>query len=281
MLRARVLPVSASSTQDRTAYIDDTELATAARLQRALLPPSPFSHGDWSVAHHFAPAAAVGGDIVDLVPNGDRLFFVLADVAGKGVGASLVTAYLHAIFRSLVPMGLALQDLMARASALLCSSTLPWQYATLVAGYLGRDGDVEIANAGHPSPLVLSAGRHADLVPTGTPAGMFCDSRYGTTRVTLADGDTLLLYSDGVSETLTDAGNDYGETRLREIARAAASLPVSELMAAVVSDHARVAGTDIRRDDVTLLAVRRQGGGADRRPSADSKDASSPDRRFC
>lgn len=251
-----------------SADAQETELATAARLQRALLPPSPFVRNGWAVAHHFAPAGAVGGDILDVFPAGDRLCFMFADVSGKGIAASFVTAYLHAIFRSLAPAGLPLADLVARTSALLCSSTLPWQYATLVAGYLGTDGTIELANAGHPSPLVLAADGHAHIVQTGTPVGMFCDSTFDTISVTLADGDTLLLYSDGVSETLTPEGAEYGTRRLLDVASAAFASAPTALIAAVAADHALVAGTEITRDDVTLLAVRREAGASVMTPAA-------------
>jgi sigma-B regulation protein RsbU (phosphoserine phosphatase) len=258
--------------------IENVDLATAARLQRVLLPPSPLAHGEWVAAHHFAPAGAVGGDILDLIPVGDRLYFVFADVSGKGVGASLVSAYLHAIFRSLAPAGLALEDLVARASALLCSTTLSWQYATLVAGYLDPNGEIELANAGHPPPLVLTAGQQAHVVPTGTPVGMFCDSTFGTLKLTLAVGDTLLMYSDGISETLADDGQDYGTRRLLEVASNAATATPFDLVGLVADDHARIAGADVTRDDVTLLAVRRQAGASVVRRSVDSRCAVVSDR---
>jgi sigma-B regulation protein RsbU (phosphoserine phosphatase) len=270
--------VSGDTTVAAKGCVEETDLAAAARLQRALLPPSPLAHGEWSLAHHFAPAGAVGGDILDLIPLGERLYFVFADVSGKGIGASLVTAYLHAIFRSLVPTGLSVEELVGRASALLCSSTLPAQYATLVAGHLGPGGAVELANAGHPPPLLLAAGQHAHIVPTGTPVGMFCDSTFGTTRLTLGEGDTLLLYSDGLSETPTEDGNDYGMGRLFQVASSAAALPAPDLLTAVVDDHTSVAGSDRARDDLTLLAIRRQTGLADRRTSGDSGCGSTLDR---
>lgn len=257
--------MSTQTATGQSGCVEATELAAAAQLQRALLPPAPYSRGGWNVAHHFAPAGAVGGDILDLIPSGDRLYFVFADVSGKGIGASLVTAYLHAIFRSLVPTGLSLDDLVSRASALLCSSTLPAQYATLVAGYLAPDGEVELANAGHPPPLILTAGEPAHVVATGLPAGMFCDSAYGTTRLALREGDTLLLYSDGLSETPDRAGVDYGTARLLDVASQSAGLSAVELISAIVDDHAPLPRPAGERDDFTLLAIRRQEGAVERR----------------
>lgn len=238
--------------------VDDGELARAARLQRALLPPSPYSANGWTAAHHFQPAGLVGGDYIDLIPAGDRLYFVFADVSGKGVAASLVTAHLHGMFRSLIPFALPLEEIVARGSALLCSSTLPAQYATLVCGYLGPHGEVVLANAGHLPPLVISAGRQSSIVATGTPIGLFCDSAFGTTHLTLSREDTLLMYSDGLTEASDALGNDYGPERLHRVAVAAASLSLPDLLAAVTDDHRRFAGSVAAVDDLTLLAVRRQ-----------------------
>jgi phosphoserine phosphatase RsbU/P len=141
--------------------VDETELEAAARLQRALLPPATAGHG-WSSAFRYSPAGPVGGDIVDLIPGSDRLFFLVADVSGKGVAASLLTGYIHAIFRSLVPLGLPMDDIVRRASAQLCASTLPSQYATLVFGALEADGRATLINAGHPPALVI--GREASAI---------------------------------------------------------------------------------------------------------------------
>jgi sigma-B regulation protein RsbU (phosphoserine phosphatase) len=97
-----------------------------------LLPSSPFTSHGWTAVHHFEPAGIVSGDYVDLVPHRGRLYFMLGDVTGKGVAASLLMAQLHAMFRTLIPFQLSMEDLMTRASALLCASSLPAQYATLV-----------------------------------------------------------------------------------------------------------------------------------------------------
>jgi sigma-B regulation protein RsbU (phosphoserine phosphatase) len=138
-----------------------SELDAAARLQRALLPPSPFARGGWTAAHRYVPAGRVGGDILDLIPARDDLYFVIVDVSGKGVAASMLTTYVHAVFRTLIPFRLPVEEIVRRASALLCASTLPAQYATLVFGVLRADGEVIVANAGHPPPRACSARPHS------------------------------------------------------------------------------------------------------------------------
>lgn len=235
----------------------DPELGAAARLQRALLPPSPYALGAWSAAYRFSPAGAVGGDILDLVPHDDRLYVVFADVSGKGIAASMLTAYVHAVFRSLIPFRLPIEEVVRRASALLCSSTLPAQYATLVFAALAEDGEVVLANAGHPPPVVIGDGRQSTVVPTGAAAGLFCDSRFGTTRLRLEPGETLLLYSDGVTEAFDVKGGEYGAERLQSVAASAAASSPAELIARIEADHAAFLCGTAPTDDLTILAVRR------------------------
>ena len=262
MLRNRLLPVTTAAAACAGARTetrwDGGEMVAAAQLQRALLPPSPYAHGRWSAAHRYSPAGEVGGDILDLVASGDDWYFVLADISGKGVAAALLSAYVHAVFRSLIPFGLPIEEVVRRASALLCASTLPAQYATLVFGVLTSDGDVVVANAGHPPPFVVGQHRQALVVPTGTAAGLFCDSEFGSTRLRLNPGETLVLYTDGVTEAFDDAGHEYGADRLQAVAASAAARDLPELLAHVGADHDRFLSGAPRGDDFTLLAIRRR-----------------------
>jgi sigma-B regulation protein RsbU (phosphoserine phosphatase) len=253
-----VLQVTTACTCGATVagFAEDGEWGAAARLQQALLPPADYSWGPWSVAHRYSPAGAVGGDIIDLIPAEDRLYFVLADVSGKGAAASLVTAYVHAVFRSLVPFGLPLEEVVRRASALLCASTLPSQYATLVFGYAGRGGEIVVANAGHPPPLVIGSRGTSDLVPTGTAAGMFCDSDFGTTRVDLSPGDSLFIYSDGLTEAFNRDEQEYGTDRLIAAARGVGDAGPSSLIARIGDDLTGFLGDVMPGDDLTMLALR-------------------------
>jgi sigma-B regulation protein RsbU (phosphoserine phosphatase) len=235
----------------------DRDMATAAQLQRTLLPASPFAAKGWTAEHHFAPAGDVSGDFVDLVPYRDRVYFMLGDASGKGAAASLVMAQLHAMFRTLIPFDLSLDDLMTRASRLLCGSSLPGQYATLVAGYLAGDGEVVVANAGHPPPLAIVSNGHTGVEATGVPMGMFCESQFTARRLALAPGDSLIAYSDGLTEARNGAGEEYGADRLLAVATAAAHAPLSEFMAQVIGDQREFRADCPNTDDLTVLAIRR------------------------
>jgi sigma-B regulation protein RsbU (phosphoserine phosphatase) len=166
-------------------------------------------------------------------------------------------AQLHAMFRTLIPFELSIDDVMMRASGLLCSNSLPAQYATLVAGYLAADGGVVIANAGHPPPLAIAGSGHRDVRATGVPMGMFCDSRFTARQLRFAPGDSLIVYSDGLTEARNSAGEEYGSDRLLQVSAATAYTPVSQMMTAVLRDQTAFRDGCPNTDDVTVLAIRR------------------------
>lgn len=245
------------SSDERRALEHD--LAGAARVQRALLPPAEVSHDGWQAAWLWEPRGAVSGDYVDLLGRpGDRgsLDLLLGDVVGKGVAASLLQSHLHALFRALAGPIPCLDDLLARANRLFCQATGPASYATLVAARLHDDGSVEIANAGHPRPLLADRRGVRPVEGAGLPLGLFGEAEYEPRRLSLAPGDTLLIYTDGWTEAATDRG-EYGVGRAAAALARAVELPLDRLLAACRADMEAYLGPVGRPDDLTLLAVRR------------------------
>jgi sigma-B regulation protein RsbU (phosphoserine phosphatase) len=181
---------------------------------------------------------------------------MLGDVSGKGVAAALIMAQLHAMFRTLIPFQLSLDELLARASALLCASSLPAQYATLVTGYLTADGRVALGNAGHLPPLIVGRDGLREVRATGVPIGMFCRSEFSATHLSLGPDETLLAYTDGLSEARNPSGDEYGR-RVDDIVQRTAASPVEDLLHAVVCDQAAFRGDSPNADDMTVLAIRR------------------------
>ncbi len=241
----------------------ESDLELAAKIQAELLPPSPFLCGGWEAAYHYQPAGIVSGDYCDLIPaeSGD-LYFILGDVTGKGVAASMLMAHLQAMFRALIPMGLPLPDLIEHASRVFCQSTLPTYFATLVCGKAGDSGEVEICNAGHPPPLVISGGGVAQVDATGLPLGAFCDEQFSTSRIHVEPGKAILLYTDGLSEARDGAGRMYGSERIHELAlgRRGNNLP-DDLIASYLKDLAAFREDVPAGDDLTILVVRRSTAG--------------------
>ncbi len=234
------------------------DLATAARMQAALLPAGRIRADGWEVGYLYDPLGPVSGDHCDLVrPEGGPLWALLGDVAGKGVAAALLMSHLHALFRSLIGLDLGVAELLERANRLLSESTGGSSYATLVAARLADDGSIELANAGHPAPLVVRSDGVERLRATGLPFGLFPGSTFTVRRAELAPGDLLVLYTDGLSEATDERGSEYGRRRVTELALRAHGRPVEEVLASCRRDLEGFLDGARRGDDLTLMAIRR------------------------
>jgi sigma-B regulation protein RsbU (phosphoserine phosphatase) len=246
------------SPEQQTALQDDLDLAW--RIQSALLPDENLAWAGWETHYRYLPAGPVSGDYVDLLPcetDGCNLFFALGDVSGKGVAASFLMAHLNALFRTLNATDMPLQRVVERANSIFSDSTTTSHYATLVCGWASSTGEVTLANAGHVLPLLARGGQVTPIDSTGLPVGIFGDSAYELQRFRLEPGDTLFLYSDGLSESTDASGAEYGEEGIARLLAASHALPPPELAAAVLDDAARFRGETPATDDLTILVLRR------------------------
>jgi len=235
----------------------EQDLELASRIQRELLPKPDVRFDGWEIAQHYQPAGPVSGDYYDLIPgNAGQVYFLIGDVAGKGVAAAMLMSHLSAMLRTLVTVGLPVGQLMERVSRVFCESTLPAQYATLVCGCASSSGEIEVCNAGHPPPLLICGDEIARLDATGLPIGMFCSERFSSQIVRLAPGEMLLLYTDGLIEAQNAAGVEYGIERLSALAASANRQPKA-IVDACLHDLAGFRGATGLADDLTILAVRR------------------------
>jgi phosphoserine phosphatase RsbU/P len=231
------------------------DLDLASQLQRKLLPPGDLCAAGWETSYHYAPVGPVSGDYCDLFASDGQLYFVLGDVSGKGVAASMRMTQLHALFRSLVGMGMPLAEIIAHVNCFLSSSSLAGQYATLVCGQAKRTGEVEFFNAGHLPVIVTRPGGAQRFEFTGLPLGMFPDVAFHSTSLQLNAGDTLFLYTDGLSEARR-AEDEYGLDRIANLALVQAARSPAELISAFLQDL-RTFADGLPMDDLTLLAIRR------------------------
>lgn len=236
-----------------------TDLELAAKIQGGLLPERDLRFNGWEVAYHYEPAGIVSGDYCDLVrTDAGDLYFMVGDVSGKGVAAAMLMSQLHAMFRTLISLGLPLDQIIERASRVFCESTMASHYATLVCGRARRNGEVELCNAGHLPPLLSDAHQVVGIEASGLPLGMFSDERFEMTRLSLPPGSTLLVYTDGISEAENDAGEEYGHSRLAELRELRRASPPRELVRSCLADLAAFRASASKNDDLTILALRRE-----------------------
>ena len=241
--------------EEQRALEHDLELA--ARIQGALLPARNLSPVGWHVRYHYGPAGAVSGDYCDVLELSDGLLFLLGDVSGKGVAASMLMSHLHATFRSLADAKLPLEEMVEAANRLFCESTLAGQYATLVVGRAARDGSVEFVSAGHLPVLHVHSAGASTHEATGVPLGMFCNSRFPARRLSLQPGDGLLLYTDGLTESRNAKGDEYGIHRAASLAARHCSAAPDGLIAEFLSDLRAFSAGSKQTDDLTLLVLQR------------------------
>jgi sigma-B regulation protein RsbU (phosphoserine phosphatase) len=238
----------------------EADLSLASRFQAALLPKAELAGEGWEVRYHYEALGPVSGDYIDLLrpssrPDGFILLF--GDVSGKGVAASMLMANLHALFRALVDVGLPLAELVQRANRLFCESVTSSSFATLVCARAGADGEVEICNAGHNPPLLAGDGKVVRVEASGVPLGMFCSPSYEVRKFRMGRGDTLFLYTDGLTETRDAARREYGQERLERWLAERSRLSPAELIAASRGDLDSFRAGTPRTDDLSLMVLRR------------------------
>jgi len=235
----------------------ESDLSLAARIQHALLPNRGLEPEGWDVRFHYQPAGMVSGDYCDLVETNGGLLFMLGDVSGKGVAASMLMSHLHATFRSLAEAGHPLDRMVEDANRIFCESTLAGQFATLVVGRAIQEGSVEFVSAGHLPLLHIHVHGVAPKDSTGVPLGMFCNARFPVHRLTLAKGDTVFLYTDGLTEARNRAGQEYGLHRIHALAARHVGEAPDGLISACLEDLESFGYGLKQTDDLTLLVLRR------------------------
>jgi phosphoserine phosphatase RsbU/P len=234
----------------------ERDLHLAAQIQEKLLPEPDFALNGWQVALHYEAFGPVSGDYCDLVDGEDNsLYFMLGDVSGKGVAAAMLMTQLHAMFRTLISLRLSVCQLVERANHLFCESTLPMHYATLVCGRATRSGAVEICNAGHLPILWRQAGDIRSIKSTGLPIGVFGNQEFSATNIQLSPGDSLLLYTDGLSEARNSSGDEYGIERLSSLVGNGPRTGPRAMINRCLEDLKKFQARAPHIDDLTMMAI--------------------------
>ncbi len=244
------------------------ELETAVAIHRRIVPsPDDLPVIDGFDIHGYNyPCKEVGGDYFDIIqlPD-DRFAFVICDVSGKGLSAALLVSTLQATFHSLLQSTLSLVEITERVNTLLIRNTTSEKFATAFIGIVDtKTGRMETINAGHNEPfLVHRSGGMEKLYTGGLILGMFDFAGYESQETKLLPGDTIYLYTDGISEALDQAGDEFGDSRLEALVRAQASRLPKDLLAEIErhvrewTGHHRL-GEGFPHDDFTHLAIQRK-----------------------
>ena len=252
------------------------ELAAAQAIQMGLLPrrfPAFPDRPEIDVYARIEPARMVGGDLYDylLIGGSTRLFFLIADVSGKGIPAALLMAVTKEIVRDAVlTFEPALDRILAEANRKLAAASADLQseggvFVTAFAGILDLgSGKVDYASAGHDSPFVLggSIGLRQLVTEGGPPLGAVDEFRYPVDHDRVEPGEVLLLFTDGVTEAVNDKHVLYSSERLAKALATAKVFDARRVVTAVIDDVSRFIGGAEQADDMTLLAVRRVAGTA-------------------
>jgi hypothetical protein len=236
------------------------ELEVAREIQLAMLPAGTYRAGDVQICGKTRPANTVGGDFYDVLPLPDgRVIVALGDVAGKGSPAALLMALLLAVLRTLVDEALDAPALVARLNVQICRHSPASRFITLFyAVYTPLTGALTYVNAGQNPPLIRRRnGRYERLTASGVALGMFEGSRFDAVDTTLEPGDTLVLYSDGITEAEDPDGVPFEESGLELVVeRHAAEEPaaIGTRVLKAVERHARASRFT---DDLTILLLKR------------------------
>jgi serine phosphatase RsbU (regulator of sigma subunit) len=234
------------------------ELSLARNIQQGLLPSKLPQSGFFEVATMTMPSRTVGGDYYDVITlPGDRFGITVADVSGKGLPAAMMAATMQGAFAAVAAGAPDLEELFRRINDFLCERTPSEMYATMFYGVLNRAGRFAFVSAGHPPSLLLRAsGTVEQLDSSNFPMGLFPNVTFGVENTRLETGDSLLVYSDGVTESQNALGELFGEERLVEQIKGKSNLRPQELSAGVMAAVNDFVGAAPQADDLTLIVVR-------------------------
>ena len=235
----------------------ERELLLAAEIQRALLPEAMQSGPYFDVAAASIPCRSIGGDFFDYFNLADERFgFTLGDVAGKGPPAALLTAMIQGAFAAQVTSTGSPAALMGHINRTLIRRAIQSRFVTVMYGVLDADGRLTYSNAGHNPPILIGRNGVRRLETGGLILGLFPHAAYEEETLQLEDGDTLIVFSDGVTEALNGAGDEFGEERLLPCVSESCGLPTEMLLDKILATVRMFAASAAQNDDVTALVLR-------------------------
>lgn len=246
----------------------ERELSMAREIQRGLLPESPPNVPGYELAAHWRSAREVAGDFYDFIPlSSGGLGVLIADVSDKGAPAALFMAVARSIIRASAVNVASPAEAMGRANRLVAADAKGGMFVTAYYAVLDADG-VTTTSAGHNPPLIYrrQTGKVERAPAGGIPLGILETAAFETHALSMAPGDVLLLYTDGITEAFDSQGREFGEARLRQVLESAANGSAGDIARAIraaIDDHL---GSAPPSDDLTLVVVAATGTNSHLRP---------------
>jgi len=235
----------------------EREMAMAAAVQHTLLCRTEHVGPFFEVAGASLPCRAIGGDFLEYIDlPGGSLGIAVGDVSGKGPAAALVAAMLQGMFAIVAVESPSPSAVLTRVNRALCHRGIEPRFATLAYGVLTPDGRLTHANAGHHPPIVLARTGMARLTNGGPMLGVFPGAEFPEQTVALAPGDSLITFSDGVTDAVAPDDRDFGIERLLDRAHAHRHEHPAELLASLFADVREFCGAAPPVDDVTMAVLR-------------------------
>ena len=239
----------------------EEELKVASEIQMRLQPVAPPKFDHWDMTGVSFPCREIGGDYYDFIQRSrdNRLVVAVGDVSGKGTGAALLMSSLHAAVRAQSQTRSTISEVMTDINRYIYENSPPNKYLTLFYGELDPDtGVLRYSNGGHNTPMLLrTSGEIVQLDKGGLPIGLMQDATYQEDVVVFQPGDVLVIYSDGITESVNDTDEEFGETRLLEVVRHNINRSVSGIRDRIDEALSRFVGTTAPVDDMTLMIIKR------------------------
>ena len=240
----------------------DSELEIGRKIQMNMLPPDHVPAGPsvpYELAAALTPARRVGGDFYDYFVQDDKLWFMVGDVSGKGVGAALFMARAITLVRSVAHSGLPLKEVLSVVNRGLCEQNDQAMFLTLFAGSVDLvTGKLICGSAGHDPPVFIGGNSEVSLMNLvgGTVLGLMDDADLSEQEAVLRPGDSLVLYTDGITEAMNTKQQLFGVERILETVRGMEFRSTRVLLEGVLTAVRRFAGEAPQSDDITVLVLR-------------------------
>ena len=237
----------------------ESELKIAHDIQMSMLPksyPAFPERNDLDIYGQVMPAKAVGGDLYDFFIRDNKLFFIIGDVSGKGVPASLVMAVTTSLFRNIATYTEEPSHIVFAINQNLTANNDTGMFVTLFVGMLDlTTGKMNYCNAGHNPPLILANGEVKEILgEVNIAAGVIPDFEFLEDHLEMNPGDTIFLYTDGLSEAENIDSQEYGEERVLQVAERTVSKP--QTLIEVMTEQVQLfVGEAEQSDDLTMLAI--------------------------